>query len=361
MMSQRYIVIMAGGRGERFWPQSRLHRPKHLLPIVGDKPMLAQAIDRVTPVVPKENIFIITNAEQREAVLEVCPEVPEEQVVGEPIGRDTAAAVGLAGVLVRQKDPNGVFAILPADHVIDDIDGFGKTLEIAFEAAESGDFLVTIGIEPTEPATGYGYIQKGEKVSADSSVFKVQRFVEKPDLDTAKAYLASGEYAWNAGMFVWQADILKHALAKYVVSLSASLDEIEEKLKEGANLVTVLDQYYPGIEKISIDFALMEKADNVLTIPAGFDWDDVGEWPAVARHYQADDAGNVSRGLAVMEKSTGNIVFTDNGHLVALLGVEDLIVVRTEDATLVCRKDQAQQIKGLVGKVGNLPNGDKLV
>ena len=360
-MSQRYIVIMAGGRGERFWPQSRLHRPKHLLPIVGDKPMLAQAIDRVTPVVPKENIFIITNAEQREAVLEVCPEVPAGQVVGEPIGRDTAAAVGLAGVLVRQKDPNGVFAILPADHVIDDIDGFGKTLEVAFEAAESGDFLLTIGIEPTEPATGYGYIQKGEKVSEESPVFKVQRFVEKPDLYTAKAYLESGEYAWNAGMFVWQASHLKSALAQYVASLSESLDEIEEKLDGGASLESVLNQYYPDIEKISIDFALMEKADNVLTIPAGFDWDDVGEWPAVARHYQADDAGNVSRGLAVMENSEGNIVYTEDDHLVALLGVEDLIVVRTEDATLVCRKDQAQQIKGLVGKVANLPNGSKLV
>ena len=323
--------------------------------------MLAQAIDRVTPVVPKENIFIITNAEQREAVLEVCPEVPAEQVVGEPMGRDTAAAVGLAGVLVRQKDPNGVFAILPADHVIDDIEGFGKTLELAFEAAESGDFLVTIGIEPTEPATGYGYIQKGQKVSEQSPVFKVKGFVEKPDLDTAKAYLQSGEYAWNAGMFVWQASHLKNALAKYVASLSASLDEIEEKLDGGANLESVLNQYYPGIEKISIDFALMEKADNVLTIPAGFDWDDVGEWPAIARHYEADDAGNVSRGLAVMENSGSNIVYTDDDHLVALLGVEDLIVVRTEDATLVCRKDQAQQIKGLVGRVGNLPNGSKLV
>lgn len=360
-MSQRYIVIMAGGRGERFWPQSRLQRPKHLLPIVGDKPMLAQAIDRVTPVVPKENIFIITNAEQREAVLEVCPEVPADQVVGEPVGRDTAAAVGLAGILVQQKNPDGVFAILPADHVIEDIAGFGKTLELAFEAAENGDFLVTIGIEPTEPATGYGYIQKGDKVSEENPVFKVQRFVEKPDLETAKSYLASGEYAWNAGMFVWQASNLKKALAKHVSGLSNSLSEIEDKLSGSSDLESVLNEYYPEIEKISIDFALMEKADNVLTIPAGFDWDDVGEWPAVARHYQSDDQGNVSRGLAVMENSSGNIVYTEDDHLVALLGVEDLIVVRTEDATLVCRKDQAQQIKGLVGKVGNLPNGSKLV
>ncbi len=360
-MSNRFIVIMAGGRGERFWPQSRLQRPKHLLPIVGDKPMLAQAVDRVTSVVPQENIFIITNAEQREAVLEVCPDVPAEQVVGEPMGRDTAAAVGLAGVLVQQKDPEGVFAILPADHVIEDKAGFAKTLELAFEAAEKGEFLVTIGIEPTEPATGYGYIQKGEKVCGEHPVFKVQRFVEKPNLEKAKEYLASGQYAWNAGMFVWQANVVKNSLTKFVPGLAQSLEVIENELSAGKELRAVLAEHYPNIEKISIDFALMEKADNVLTIPAGFDWDDVGEWPAVARHYDADDSGNVARGLAIMENSSGNIVYTEDDHLVALLGVDDLIVVRTADATLVCKKDQAQQIKGLVGKVSDLPTGSKLV
>ena len=352
---------MAGGRGERFWPQSRLERPKHLLPIVGDKPMLAQAVERVGSVVPPENVFIITNSEQRAAVLETCPEVPPGQVVGEPVGRDTAAAVGLAGVLVRQRNQDGTFAILPADHVIADKEGFGKTLEMAFEAAEKGDFLVTIGIEPTSPATGYGYIQKGEKACGEHPVFQVKRFVEKPDLETAKGYLASGEYAWNAGMFVWQAKNLQSALEQHVPGLSKTLDEIESGLSAGTSQEDVLAKHYPGIEKISIDFALMEKADNVLTIPAGFDWDDVGEWPAVARHYEADGDGNVSRGLSVVDDSSGNIVYTDGGHLVALLGVEDLIVVRTEDATLVCHKDKAQQIKALVGKVQNLPGGDKLV
>jgi mannose-1-phosphate guanylyltransferase len=351
-MSNRFVVIMAGGRGERFWPQSRLKKPKHLLPIVGDKAMLAQAVDRVLGLVPPENIFIITNTEQREAVLEICPEVLPAQVVGEPVGRDTAAAVGLAAVLVQERNPEGAFAILPADHVIHDTEGFQKTLALGFEQAEKGEYLVTIGIDPTEPATGYGYIHRGEQTSIESPVFKVLRFVEKPDLDTAKGYLASGEYAWNAGMFVWQALTVRESIAKYVPELAASLTAMQAELSSGAELSAVLALHYPDIQKISIDFAVMEKADNVLTIPAAFDWDDVGEWPAVARHYEADAGGNVSRGKSVLKDSSGNIIFSDEGHLVALLGVDDLIVVRTEDATLVCRKDQAQKIKELVSVVG---------
>ncbi|MDE0819790.1 MAG: sugar phosphate nucleotidyltransferase [Opitutales bacterium] len=351
-MSNRFVVIMAGGRGERFWPQSRLKKPKHLLPIVGDKAMLAQAVDRVLGLVPPENIFIITNTEQREAVLEICPEVLPAQVVGEPVGRDTAAAVGLAAVLVQERNPEGAFAILPADHVIHDTEGFQKTLALGFEQAEKGEYLVTIGIDPTEPATGYGYIHRGEQASSKNPVFKVQRFVEKPDLETAKGYLASGEYAWNAGMFVWKALTVRKSIIKYVPELEASLTAIQAELSSGAELSTVLALHYPDIQKISIDFAVMEKADNVLTIPAAFDWDDVGEWPAVARHYEADAGGNVSRGKSVLKDSSGNIIFSDEGHLVALLGVDDLIVVRTEDATLVCHKDQAQKIKELVSVVG---------
>ncbi len=351
-MSNRFVVIMAGGRGERFWPQSRLRRPKHLLPIVGDKAMLAQAVDRVVGIVPPENVYIITNAEQREAVLEVCPGVPSQQVVGEPVGRDTAAAVGLAAVLVQERSAEGTFAILPADHVIHDTDGFQKTLELGFVAAEKGDFLVTIGIDPDEPATGYGYIQRGEQVCNENPVYRVQRFVEKPDLETAKGYLASGEYAWNAGMFVWQAATVRKAIAAHVPELESSLAAIQSELASGGGLGNVLARHYADIHKISVDFAVMEKADNVLTIPAGFDWDDVGEWPAVARHYEADAGGNVSRGQSLVQDSSGNIVFSGEDHLVALLGVEDLIVVRTDDATLVCHKDRAQDIKALVQAAG---------
>ena len=205
-MKKRYVVIMAGGRGERFWPQSRLRKPKHLLPIVGDSPMLAQTVDRLSGLVPPEQVFVITNAEQRDAVLESCPGLLPERVIGEPQGRDTAAAVGLAALLVENSDPGAAFALLPADHVIADGDGFRKVLAGAFEAAESEDFLVTIGISPDFPSTGYGYLKQGGNLetASDRPVHQVERFVEKPNLEKAEQYLKDGGYFWNAGMFVWR-------------------------------------------------------------------------------------------------------------------------------------------------------------
>lgn len=350
-MPQKFVVIMAGGRGERFWPQSRLRRPKHLLPIVGDTPMLAQTVERLEGLVNPEQVIVITNAEQVDAVREVCPMLPAGNVVAEPVGRDTAPAVGLAMELVRARDPEAAFAMLPADHVIHDGDGFRRVLGAAFEAATREPVLVTIGIEPAFPATGYGYIHKGEAWTEIGGlpVFRVQRFVEKPGLETAQEYLASGEYYWNAGMFVWTVDTVDAAFAAHVPTLHAALAKIGEALSTNEPLADVLAREYPGLEKISIDYALMEKADNVVTMPSAFDWDDVGEWPAVARHHEQDAVGNVVRGDGWVKDGGGNIVLSeDDGHLVALLGVDDLIVVRTTDATLVCPKDKAQDIKKLV-------------
>lgn len=353
-MKNRFLVIMAGGRGERFWPASRLRRPKHLLPIVGEKPMLTQTVERLEGMLPPENVFIITNREQREAVLEVCPDVPPENVVAEPVGRDTAAAVGLATVLVKRRNPEGVIALLPADHVIHDVQEFQEVLRRAFAAAEREEVLVTIGIEPTEPATGYGYIQRGESREEIEGrpVFGVRRFVEKPDLATAESYLRSGEYFWNAGMFVWRVSAIERAFGEHAPELAAGLGELENGLESGGDLGDLLDRIYPGLKRISIDYAVMEKARNVVTLAASFDWDDVGSWPAAAGHFEADAAGNVSRGEVLLEESQGNIVFAKGNHLVAALGVEDLIIIQTEDATLVCRKDRAQDIKKLVTRLG---------
>ncbi|MGB0343920.1 MAG: mannose-1-phosphate guanylyltransferase [Coraliomargarita sp.] len=354
-MSKRFVVIMAGGRGERFWPESRLARPKQLLPIVGDKPMLAQTIDRLEGLVEAGDVFVITNQEQRDAVLEVCPQLDPGKVVGEPVGRDTAAAVGLAAVLVGREDPQASFAMLPADAVIHDAAGLRSTLETAFAAAEAHPVLATIGITAAYPATGYGYIQQGDALGSQAGreVYKVARFVEKPDLETAQSYLDSGDYFWNAGMFVWSVPVISAALAANTPSLWSALQEIDAGLSGGGDLDELLAVRYPDLEKISVDYAIIEKADNVVMVESGFDWDDVGEWPAVARHYAADEAGNVVRGEAHLEAASGNIVFSrDPEHLVALLGVEDLIVVRTGDATLVCHKDKAQSIKGLVKAIG---------
>ncbi len=354
-MGKRYVVIMAGGRGERFWPESRLARPKQLLPIVGDKAMLAQTVDRLEGLVDLRDIFVITNAEQRAAVLEVCPELDPAKVIGEPMGRDTAAAVGLATVLVRREDPDATFAMLPADAVIHDATGLRSTLETAFQAAEANPVLATIGITASFPATGYGYIQQADLLAAYAGrdVFKVKRFVEKPDLETAKAYLESGDYFWNAGMFVWSVSSIVGELERSTPSLWGALQAVDAGLAAGDDLDVLLAEHYPNLEKISVDYAIIEKAGNVVMVESGFDWDDVGEWPALARHYDADEHGNVVRGLAHLEQSAGNIVFSrDEDHLVALLGVEDLIVVKTADATLVCHKDKAQDLKALVQAIG---------
>ncbi|NBB79494.1 MAG: NTP transferase domain-containing protein [Verrucomicrobia bacterium] len=350
-MSKRFVVIMAGGRGERFWPESRIARPKQLLPIVGETPMLAQTVERLSGLVPPGAIFVITNAEQRDAVLEVCPDLDPDKVIGEPVGRDTAAAVGLATLLVRREDPDASFAMLPADAVIHDADGLRKTLEAAFAAVEAKPVLATIGVPASFPATGYGYIQQGERFGdyVGCPVFEVQRFVEKPDLETAQQYLAAGGYFWNAGMFFWSVGSIASELQKNTPSLWQALQAIDSGLDAGEGLEALLAQHYPGLEKISIDYAVIEKAERIVMLEANFDWDDVGEWPAIARHYPRDPAGNVTRGQTELVEAANNIVYCrDDDHLVALLGVEDLIVVKTNDATLVCHKDKAQEIKHLV-------------
>jgi len=354
-MSKRFVVIMAGGRGERFWPESRLARPKQLLPIVGEKAMLAQTIDRLAGLVDSEDVFVITNAEQRTAVLEVCPGLDPEKVIGEPVGRDTAAAVGLATILVRRADPGATFAMLPADAVIQNAEGLRATLETAFQAAEAEPVLATIGITASFPATGYGYIQKAEKldVYAGREVYRVARFVEKPDEVTARSYLESGDYFWNAGMFIWSVPTIVSELERSTPALWEALQKIDSGLIAGEEIDSLLEAYYPGLEKISVDYAIIEKAGNVVMVESGFDWDDVGEWPAVARHYPSDERDNVVRGNAELFGASGNIVCCrDEEHLIALLGVEDLIVVKTADATLVCHKDKAQQLKELVKTIG---------
>ncbi len=360
-MPQHFIVIIAGGKGERFWPQSRAARPKHLLPIVGTNPLLTQTIDRVKPLAPAKNIFVITSAVQEKAVRAVCKGIPAANIIAEPVGRDTAAAVGLAAAIVAERDPQGVFAVLPADHVIHDSKAYEADLAAAFAAAEAAEVMVTIGIKPTEPATGFGYIQRAAKWKSFNRrpVFNVQRFVEKPKKEVAESYLASGDYLWNAGMFVWSVPVVEKALVQHAPELAIALQPIRAALAQKRPLAGVLKKVYPTLPKISVDYALLEKSTNVVVLPSSFDWDDVGAWPAVAKHFKPDAAGNVSRGLAVVEQGRNNIVFSEGGHLVTLLGVDDLIVVQTADATLVCPKSKAQDIKALLKQVEALKGGAK--
>lgn len=359
-MSKPFVVIIAGGKGERFWPQSRAALPKHLLPVVGTKPLLTQTLNRVKGLVPAANTFVITSAVQAAAVRKVCRGlVPAGNIVAEPVGRDTAAAVGLAAALVARRDPQGVFAVLPADHVIHDTRAYRADLKAAFAAAASDAVMVTIGITPTEPATGFGYIQRGApwKTIGRHTVHAVKRFVEKPKARVAEDYLASGDYAWNAGMFVWSVPVVESAFAQHAPELAAGLQKIRRALARKQPLAAVLKKIYPTLPRISVDYALLEKSKNVVMLSSTFDWDDVGAWPAVVRHFPADAAGNVLRGRTIVEQGRGNVVVSEGRHLVALLGADDLIVVHTPDATLICPKAKAQDIKALVARVTALPDG----
>lgn len=360
-MGKPFVVIIAGGRGERFWPQSRAARPKHLLPVVGTKPLLRQTLDRVKPLVPARNILVITSAVQEQAVREVCTGVPAGNIIAEPVGRDTAAAVGLAAALVGARDPEGVFAVLPADHVIRADRKYQADIEAAFAAARAEPVMVTIGIRPTEPATGFGYVQRGAEWRrfGRRQFYRVRRFVEKPAPDVAKRYLASGDYYWNAGMFVWSVPVVEQGIAAHAPELAEGLHPIRAALGRGRPIGPVLKRVYPKLQKISVDYALLEKATNVVVLPSGFDWDDVGAWPAVARHYRPDTAGNVSRGRVLIEQGAGNIVFSEGRHLVTVVGADDLIVVHTPDATLVCPKDRAQDLKSLLKRVAAEPDAKR--
>jgi len=351
---------MAGGRGERFWPLSRQARPKHLLPIVGDRPMVTQTLARLGPLVPPKRVFVLTNIAHAKAVGRACRKVPATQIIGEPMGRDTAPAAALAALLVRRQDPDGVLALLPADAAIHDAAGFRAVLGAAFATAAANDVIITIGIPPTYPATGYGYLQRGERLGecAGKPWHRVRRFVEKPDAKTAERYLAEGGYFWNAGMFVARASVLEAAFRLHAPEIACGVEKIAAALKRKVPLKTALAKAYPLLPKISLDYAVMEKASNVVMFAAAFDWDDVGEWTALSRHLpKADEVGNVHSGAAVFHDAKGNIVFGKRGHLIALLGVNDMVVVQTSDATLVCPKSRAQDVKSLLQDVAALPTG----
>jgi mannose-1-phosphate guanylyltransferase len=348
MKDNRYAVFMAGGRGERFWPLSTIKRPKQVLSLVGGRPMLAQAVERLAGFIPPERVIVITNASLVDVSREAAPELPAENIIGEPFGRDTAAACALAAAIVKARCPNGSFCILTADHVMKDVPLFQQTLDAGFEQAESAEKLVTIGITPTFPSTGFGYIECGDALD-DSSIidfFKAERFVEKPDAETAQQYMNAGNFFWNSGMFIWSADSLMNALKKYQPQLLA-MAQAMQPVVDTSEFDSKLEEEYGKLEKISIDYAIMEKADNIVTAAGNFGWYDVGSWPALEDHFDKDDSGNVVVGDGKLLDSGNNVVVSD-GRLTALIGVSDLVVVQSKNATLICPKDRAQDVKKMV-------------
>jgi len=368
----RYVIIMAGGKGERFWPVSREKTPKQLIHLFGDGSFLQQAVERVLPVVPMKNVLIITNEAQAAEARRQLPKLPRENIVAEPIGRDTTAAVTLGAALVGARSTTAVMAVLPADHVIPEEKKFQQVLADAFDLAGRGQAIITIGIKPTEPATGYGYIRVGEAlpppagVKAYKTVFhRAEQFVEKPNFDMALEYVNSGKYRWNAGMFIWSFVTITEGLQKHRPEMYAACQRWFKVAGSAAKLDKVLAKEYPALEKISIDFSLMEHAQNVLVADGAFEWDDLGSWTALGRHLKPDAEGNCAVGDFIHVDGARNIIFDarskERRTPIAVVGLRDSILVQTDDATLLAHKSQAQKVKELVKKLAEDPKLKKLV
>jgi mannose-1-phosphate guanylyltransferase len=349
----RYGVIMAGGAGTRLWPMSRAARPKQLLEVVGGRSLLQLAFDRLRAVLPAEAIWVCTGAAHREAVLANLPDLPPGNLLGEPCGRDTANAVGLPAAVLHDLDPDAVMAVVSADHVIEPVEVFADRLTAAFELAESHKAaLVTLGIVPTGPHTGFGYIERGTDLG--NSGYRVSGFREKPDAATAQSYVDSGRYYWNSGMFVWRADTVLTELAAYLPDSHAGLTRIVQA-PPGPEREALLAEVYPTLPKISIDYAVMEPAAagrgaaEVLVVELGVEWLDVGSWPALGSTVDSDADGNRTQAATVLIDASGNIVVSDDPeHLIAAVGLSDMIVVHTRDVTMICPKRDAERVKQLV-------------
>lgn len=334
---------MAGGRGERFWPRSRKKLPKQFLSLTDDdRTMIQLTVDRILPLVDMEDIYIATNRDYKALVMEQLPGIPEGNILCEPVGRNTAPCIGLGAVHISKKYDDAVMMVLPSDSLIKNGDRYRELVEEACGIAEDGDNLVTMGIRPSYPETGYGYI-KYRSEEKRGSAYKVDRFVEKPSLETAKEYLESGDYLWNAGMFVWKVSTILSLFDRFLPDMKKGLEEI------GAAVGTseqekVLQAVFPELESISIDYGIMEKAGSIYTIPGDFGWDDVGSWLAVERIRTVNEDNNVIGGN-VVTIDTKDCIIEGSDRLIATVGLKDTVIVDTSDAILICNKQSTADIK----------------
>lgn len=346
----RHAVIMAGGAGVRLWPLSRRNRPKQILRLFSGTSLLRQSYERIAAFLEPEQVHVITNQSHLPIVSKELPELPPANLIGEPVGRDTANAVGLAAAVVAKSDPDAVIGIFTADHIITPMDRFCEAVDQAYLTAEQHpDTLVTMGVRPTRADTNYGYIRRGDRI--EEGIFQVRKFTEKPTVAKAMKYVASGEYYWNSGMFTWRAKTILDQLRKHLPQSHEAICEIAEAWPTDERQQK-LQSLYPNLLKISIDFAVMERADRVLVVEMGCHWVDVGAWPAIESVINADGDGNVSACANVIHLgSRGNIVVSEDKHLIATIGVDDLVIVHSPDATLICTKRDATGIKELVDNV----------
>ena len=347
MKTNAYAVIMAGGGGERLWPVSTPQRPKQFVELFGGKPLIRHALDRLRGLIPPERTLVVTGESLVAMTRRALPEVPAANIVGEPCRRDTAAAVAVAcGLVARLGGPDAVGCILTADQLMTPPAAFRDTLRDAIRAAAKFDAIVTMGIVPDRPATGYGYIECGKPVDAGTKTrfFEARRFVEKPDERTARHYLKTSRFRWNAGMFIWRARVMADAFAAAAPDFSPLIASVGSAKSVSA----LLRRAYPPLRAISVDFAVMEKTKNILVAESQFKWDDVGSWQSVPNHFAADADGNVRLGRTALLDAHDSIVVSSEGHLTAVVGMSDVVVVHTPDATLVCPRSRAQDVKKLV-------------
>ena len=345
-----WVAILAGGSGTRLWPLSRIHRPKQLLRLTGERSMLQDTLERVAPLVPPERVLVLTEQSHAAEVREQMPTVPVEHVLVEPARRGTAGALALAALFVRERDPKAVVACLSSDHVIPHADEFRRTLRVAATAAAEGRHLLTLGVQPTHPATQYGYIEVADELLEVDGypVYRVARFVEKPDRPVAEAYLRDGRHLWNSGIFIWRVDTVLAQFRELMPHLYTTLEPLAPQLgtRTGADALT---STYPTIEVQTIDYGILERAPDVAVVPARFAWSDVGSWAELYDVLPHDSGENVLRGQHLVLDTHGSFVYSeDTGRTVVALGMEDLVVIDTPDVLLICPRSRTQEVKRLV-------------
>ncbi|HLK35862.1 MAG TPA: mannose-1-phosphate guanylyltransferase [Polyangiaceae bacterium] len=349
-MPNAHAVILAGGSGTRFWPASRRHLPKQLLPLAGatDEPLIAATVRRIGPLVPPERVWIATSASLVDATSAALPHVPRQQFLAEPVGRNTAPCIGWASATIARKDPDALVAVMPADHYIPDEKGFLEVVARALDAAQDG-WLTTVGIVPTRPETGYGYIEVGEDLGRGAR--KALRFVEKPDRARAEAFVAGGRHLWNAGMFFFRTGVMRDAIAAHLPALASGLERLDEAASRGDEAHTLAESF-PTFPSVSIDHGVMEKAARIAVVPGDFGWNDVGSWQVTWEMAPRDALGNSVPAGSIILDAHDNLVrdMTAAGTTKrwALLGVKDLVIVETDDAVLVVPRARAQEVRDVV-------------
>lgn len=345
----RCVVIMAGGRGERFWPKSRKSYPKQFLNLIGDKSMIQYAYLRALEIVDNSKIFVVTSSDLVELVEEQLPDLQPENIIIEPIPKNTAAAIGLAAIYIRKHLGNCTMFVTPSDHYIDDIKKFLNVVDAGFNAAEKYLSLVTLGITPSRPDTGYGYIEVGNIIDTffGKNVFEVKRFVEKPTYEKALEYLKSGKFFWNSGMFIWKISSILEEISKHMPELGEALTNIEEAIGKEYEEEVILEEF-EKIESISIDYGVMEKSKSVLCVKSDFVWDDIGSWSAVHRLNEKDDNGNVIEGNVITYNVKDSLIIGENEGIIAVTSLSNVIIIKEGDNLLVADKSKDQSIRELV-------------